>query len=80
MNNKLIHVSWCYSNRDENWTCECGLCWQPTFGEPEDNDMRYCPKCGGKIAEFVRINKDIVKQNASAITALQYKQKKMGGK
>ncbi|PKN96964.1 MAG: hypothetical protein CVU42_17705 [Chloroflexi bacterium HGW-Chloroflexi-4] len=36
-----------YSNTYE--CSECGLLWNLTEGDPEDNEMKFCPKCGSKI-------------------------------
>jgi rubrerythrin len=32
---------------EEYWECsECGLMWSLNDGNPFDNEMRHCPKCG----------------------------------
>ena len=37
------------------WECaRCDVVWECSYGEPEDNDMNYCPKCGSPIERFIR--------------------------
>ncbi len=46
-------TTWEYSEDLECWWCrECGLKWVCYEGEPEENSMNYCPKCGRNIAIF----------------------------
>lgn len=37
------------------WECSnCKLGWFFDSGTPEENELNYCPKCGCKVTEFVR--------------------------
>ncbi len=37
----------------EYWECAgCGVLWTFSYGDPSDNDLNYCPKCGRKVEEF----------------------------
>lgn len=40
------------SNCDDEreYRTECGAAWMTASGTPEENDMRYCPMCGKRIA------------------------------
>ncbi len=40
-------------DEDSNsWECsQCREWWMLTSGSPEDNEMKFCPKCGTKIIE-----------------------------
>ena len=38
-----------WRNTDEYWESACGLAWWLVDGTPVENNMHYCPKCGGKI-------------------------------
>jgi rRNA maturation endonuclease Nob1 len=46
----------CEWSLDENgiWETECGGMFEIVEGNPEDNDMNYCPYCGGtlRLAEY----------------------------
>lgn len=33
----------------ESWEGSCMVAWSFIDGGPAENDMRYCPKCGGKL-------------------------------
>ena len=37
---------------DEHFECsECGMKWFLAFGDPLQNEMYYCPRCGTKLEE-----------------------------
>jgi len=37
---------------DEHWQCSvCGCEWYLADGNPEENNMYYCPECGAKMDE-----------------------------
>jgi len=39
---------------DEQWQCSaCGCEWYLEAGNPEENNMLYCPECGAKMDEAV---------------------------
>ena len=39
-------------DKDGVWGCsECDLLWTFEWDGPEENDVRYCPKCGKRIVE-----------------------------
>lgn len=40
---------WWEDGEDSNWQGSCGAIWQFTSGGPFDNDMGYCPGCGGRV-------------------------------
>ena len=43
-----------YDKADGYWECQkCELTWVFTDGDPSENEMVYCPKCGRKIMECV---------------------------
>lgn len=33
----------------EVWHAECGFSWEFTNDGPKENEVIYCPKCGGKV-------------------------------
>jgi hypothetical protein len=39
-----------YSDCPDTWDTECGEVWQFMDGGPVDNDVEFCPYCGGVIA------------------------------
>ena len=42
---------------DEHWQCSaCGCEWYLEAGNPEENNMHYCPECGAKMNEEVKQN------------------------
>jgi hypothetical protein len=42
--------SWNLMSEDEDiWETGCGNAWYLTEGNLEDNGMKYCPFCGGKL-------------------------------
>lgn len=45
----LVPCKW--KNEDEFWESTCGLSWWLTDGTPAENNMNFCPKCGGCITE-----------------------------
>ena len=36
---------------DDNWSGDCGAEWSLFEGTPKENNMNYCPECGGKLVE-----------------------------
>jgi hypothetical protein len=46
---------WTEHYEGESWECsKCGAEWCFTDSGPVENGMKFCPKCGRKIAEVVR--------------------------
>lgn len=44
---------------DEHWQCSaCGCEWYLADGNPEENNMHYCPECGAKMDEEVMQDAD----------------------
>ena len=40
---------------DEHWQCSaCGCEWYLEAGNPEENNMHYCPECGARMDEEVK--------------------------
>ena len=40
---------------DGHWQCSaCGCEWYLEAGNPEENNMHYCPECGAKMDEDVK--------------------------
>ena len=46
----------CRWAQDDNgvWETECGNMFECDDGTPYENDMNFCPYCGGKLVEFVK--------------------------
>lgn len=41
-----------YYEDGTHYTCPfCGVVWCLNEGDPEDNDMNFCPKCGHDMRE-----------------------------
>lgn len=40
---------WSEDAEDYFWVSSCGLQWQFMDDGPKENDMTYCPKCGGRL-------------------------------
>ena len=34
---------------DDMWMGDCGIAFGFVDGGPEDNDMEFCPRCGGRL-------------------------------
>ena len=50
MTEKPTECHWTYDADEESWNGTCGIKWYiPHESTPEENDMNYCPKCGGKL-------------------------------
>lgn len=45
----MLPCTW--RNDEERWESTCGLSWWLTDGTPAENNMNFCPKCGGRITE-----------------------------
>lgn len=48
-----------YTDNEDTW--ECSICGEPftlTTGTPEDNLYNYCPKCGAKLIQVDRGEKE----------------------
>jgi rubrerythrin len=44
---------WEYDEEYDYWQCKkCDLHWTMLDGTPEENGMKYCPKCGRAITKF----------------------------
>lgn len=39
------------SDEEDHWTAACGLAWWICDGTPAENNINFCPKCGGRITE-----------------------------
>ena len=55
------HATWVQDGEfDEEanvYTCSlCGEDWQLNAGNPEDNNMNYCPNCGAKMRNVGGVN------------------------
>lgn len=37
---------------DTSWEGTCGVKWLLIDGTPTENNMQFCPKCGGKLIEI----------------------------
>ena len=42
--------TWTFSKYDEHWTGTCGVEWIFPDGGPEENGVKFCPKCGKSVA------------------------------
>lgn len=42
--------TWTFSNYDDHWTGTCGVEWIFPDGGPEENGVKFCPKCGKSVA------------------------------
>lgn len=41
-------------NGEEHYQCSnCGMTWFLAFGDPIQNEMNYCPRCGLKMEKVV---------------------------
>lgn len=41
---------WSHADDDTDlWEGTCGVAWSLSDGTPEENEMRFCPRCGGKL-------------------------------
>lgn len=40
---------WCYDEHCDCWETDCGESFWLTDGTPKDNQMQYCPYCGGRL-------------------------------
>ena len=40
---------WTSDGDDSPWEGSCGVAWMFIDGGPEENQMAYCPQCGGKL-------------------------------
>lgn len=49
----ILHeqCNWTQEDDDKNtWQCsKCDALWILNDGTPQENDMNFCPQCGGKI-------------------------------
>lgn len=50
---RRLMLKTCEWSEDEDgvWNGTCGMAWELTNGTPKDNQMLYCPRCGGKLHE-----------------------------
>ena len=47
-------TTWVYDDYHCSWVCQnCKLEWSFDYDGPEENGVKYCPKCGCKITGFV---------------------------
>lgn len=42
--------TWTFSNYDDHWSGTCGAEWVFNDGGPEENGVKFCPKCGKSVA------------------------------
>lgn len=42
--------TWTFSSYDSHWSGTCGIEWIFTDGGPEENGVKFCPKCGRSVA------------------------------
>lgn len=42
--------TWTFSNYDDHWSGTCGVEWIFPDGGPEENGVKFCPKCGKSVA------------------------------
>lgn len=42
--------AWTFSSYDGHWSGTCGIDWIFTDGGPEENGVKFCPKCGKSVA------------------------------
>lgn len=42
--------TWTFSNYDDHWSGACGVEWIFPDGGPEENGVKFCPKCGKSVA------------------------------
>lgn len=40
---------WTSDGDDSPWEGTCGIAWTFIDGGPEENQVAYCPQCGGKL-------------------------------
>lgn len=44
---------WVKDEFEDFWECmNCKLAWQFIYSGPQENELRYCPRCGYQIVEF----------------------------
>lgn len=39
------------NTESDAWNTSCGNAWLLTEGTPKDNDMKFCPYCGGNLVQ-----------------------------
>lgn len=42
--------TWSFSSYDDHWHGTCGAEWVFNDGGPEENGVKFCPKCGKSVA------------------------------
>lgn len=42
--------TWTFSDYDSHWSGTCGAEWVFNDGGPEENGVKFCPKCGKSVA------------------------------
>lgn len=42
--------TWSFSSYDDHWSGTCGAEWVFNDGGPEENGVKFCPKCGKSVA------------------------------
>lgn len=42
--------TWTFSSYDDHWSGTCGAEWVFNDGGPEENGVKFCPKCGKSVA------------------------------
>jgi hypothetical protein len=51
---RSVTCTWTKSNdphMPDTFDATCGVVWTFTDGGPAENDVRFCPGCGGKVVE-----------------------------
>ena len=51
----LKTCNWEYNEDDGYWAGDCGIAFCIEEETPSKNNMNYCPKCGGKLVEFLKV-------------------------
>lgn len=44
------NCTWSFSSYDDHWSGTCGAEWVFNDGGPEENGVKFCPKCGKSVA------------------------------
>ena len=43
--------AWTYDEDSDSWDETCGVKWTLTDGKPQENEMKFCPRCGAALKE-----------------------------
>jgi nitrite reductase/ring-hydroxylating ferredoxin subunit len=53
----VVTCTWKYDNEYDTWDTECGHAYCQMDGTLTENEYKYCPACGGLIAEATGLEK-----------------------